>query len=54
MNGLGAKDLIYNWIHVLQLSFIIEESVMQSEGVWFQNVLETSQLSCDFQQLTVT
>lgn len=27
MNGLGAEDLIYKWIHVLQLPFIIEESV---------------------------
>lgn len=44
----------YNWSYVLQLSFITEESVTQSEGVWSQNVLEASQISCDFQQLTVT
>lgn len=54
MSGLGAEDLIYNWIHVLQVSFIIEASITQSEGVWSQNVLKSSRLSCDFQQLTVT
>lgn len=33
MSGLGAEDLIYNWIRVLQVSFIIEASITQSEGV---------------------
>lgn len=52
MNGL--EDLIYNRINVVQLSFITEQNVMQSKGVLFQNVFEASQLSCDFEQLTVT
>lgn len=54
MNELGAEDFIYNQIHVLQLFIIIEESVMQSEGVCSKNLLERTPIRLPSSPVTLS